>query len=121
MDSERKKTSPKKLGREEIEQELLSAEMLWQQAQDYTQAFEDVLQKWKSIILHANPNTVHRELDRILELLVLQEEVILACGAADRIQEIQEQIFKDSALRQRLEDAKKNFAIESMGYILSSE
>lgn len=112
-----------KASNEDIEQELLSAEALWQQVQNdgFLEPEGGVLQKWVDVILHANPNVVCQELQRILELVTLQEEVLSSLGASSRVDELYRQMHSDSTLRERIEMAKQNFAIQSMGNILSSE
>ncbi len=112
-----------KVSNESIEQELLSAEALWNQVQnnETIKSDSDILQKWRDVILHANPNVVCRELDRILELLILQDEVLLELGASSRVDELYRQMHSNISLKEKIEMAKQDFAIQSMGNILSSE
>lgn len=61
------------------------------------------IEKWKEIILHANPSVVSRELERILEELARAE--------------LQKEGLEESL--ENLNKVKQDLAIHSMGNILS--
>lgn len=116
---------------EEIERELLGAQEIWEKYKKSSLSEDsalhgrlgeelDVIKRWQEICLNASAGSVSRELERILGLLAIQDFVLEELGAQDRVEQILDNGLTEE-LRDRIEHSKYNFAIESMGKILSSE
>ncbi|MDU7693046.1 MAG: DUF2018 family protein [Helicobacter sp.] len=81
----------------------------------------DPLEKWAQILVHANPTSVRRELERILGLIAIYE---IICEENDidpekRIKQLSRVIDED--MIEKLTNKKQSLAIESMAKVLGQE
>ena len=107
----------------DIEEELLSAELLWKKTQALQEDLDKSLfegkpvDKWKDILFNADVDLVKEELERLLDILALQEEVIEKYSLGEAM----EKIALDTEAYDKIQRHKDNFAIESMSKILGHE